>query len=174
MNELSAHQAGMKQCSKCGYMFPGANFSRDSSRRDGLRVQCKGCDRSYTKLYRARHPTRSAERWAEIKADPAAHQAEIARIANSRARIKADPERSEESRRVTSLRGNAWRAQNPEKVKATAKKKSGRRIKTLHDSYMRTVLSQTSGIPYAQVPEDLIEAKRIHLTLIRELKARKK
>lgn len=53
----------MKKCYKCGGLYERSNenFGKDSSRYDGFRPMCKGCDKIRMKEYDAR-PSRKAKR----------------------------------------------------------------------------------------------------------------
>lgn len=41
-----------KTCTKCGLNLPASEFSKNKSKRDGLKSQCKGCCRAYYKANR--------------------------------------------------------------------------------------------------------------------------
>lgn len=94
----------VKPCSKCGETKPLAEFNRNSRSSDGLRCECRQCQRSISNLEKAR--VRSAKWRAE---DPARAKAAAAMWR------AAHPEKAKAS-------GAKWRTENPEKAKeATAK-----------------------------------------------------
>ena len=48
-------QARMKRCSKCGKLKDKSEFSKQSSRKDGLRYWCKKCECDYLHEYYRRN-----------------------------------------------------------------------------------------------------------------------
>lgn len=110
----------MKTCTKCGEEKPLTDYSRDKSKRDGLRAQCKACRKAYDAAYvrknAARISAKNAEYYAERKevllAQMAVYRAENAEQIKERkaARYVRDREQILASQA-------AWRAANPERVK---------------------------------------------------------
>lgn len=52
----------MKQCSACGQLKPESEFSKDKTKADGLRSQCKECDKQYAKQYHLANREKKLER----------------------------------------------------------------------------------------------------------------
>lgn len=90
----------MKRCTKCKEEKPRAEFNRDASKNDGLRVHCKPCHAASTRAYREANP----EHMAEYRA------ANAERIAAQRAEHYAA------NRERESGRSRAWKAANRERV----------------------------------------------------------
>lgn len=112
-----------KTCNKCGETKPVAEFSKDSSKRDGLRSHCKECVRisaaayyatnsedrkAYTANWRAANPEKAK---ASKDAYRAANHEKIK--ANKAARYAANPEKA----RAAAV---AYYAANPEKRRAAS------------------------------------------------------
>jgi len=94
-----------KRCAKCGETKAVSAFSRHSTKKDGLRSECKECAREYNRVYRAANPDKERERnrvWQA--ANP-----EKVREANRRY-YAANSEKVREKNRV-------WRAANSGKVR---------------------------------------------------------
>ena len=54
------------------------------------------------------------------------------------------------------------------------KERNKQKVAELHDSYIASLLSNGAGVKPSQIPESLIEAKRVQLQIKRLLKERKK
>ena len=75
----------MKACTKCGVVKPQPEFSRDTRALDGLKSQCRACNRASYALWRA---SNLHERRANVRAWKAANSATIAAINAKRRAIK--------------------------------------------------------------------------------------
>lgn len=96
-------------CSKCHTHQPKANFHAEPRARRGISGVCKVCVKKHRDTIR----DRIREQGRRAKAKDPERTAEIRR----RSRLKEDPiKRAERSR--------AWRAANPEKVRATIKRQN--------------------------------------------------
>ena len=91
---------GSKRCSTCKETKAVSAFSRHSTKKDGLRSQCKECEREANRVYNAANP-------------------EKAREAN-RVYRAANPEKVRERKRV-------YRAANPEKVRVNKQRRRARK-----------------------------------------------
>lgn len=75
-----------------------------------------------------------------------------------------------------------YRAENPEKVRKyeagrdpeKARARDKRRRNALSDKYIKELIRVGFGIPSKQAPEWLIDAKRSHLKILREIREAKK
>ena len=93
----------MKRCSKCRSDQPEAYFGKDASRRDGLQVWCKECQRAYREANKARIAERSRE-W---------------KLANPE-KVKASRDARRDRPDVQQKRSDynrEWKLANPEKIK---------------------------------------------------------
>jgi len=96
----------LRCCTKCGTERPAGEFGRDRRRRDGIRPNCKVCERASRQAWRARNRDQHRAQVARYRGrHPDRHNAQ-----NRRWR-RQNPEASEKHH-------VAWRAENPEKVRA--------------------------------------------------------
>lgn len=56
----------MKRCSKCGVEKDESEFSKCTSRRDGLQAYCKDCKRILDANYHKQHASYNSERYKKI------------------------------------------------------------------------------------------------------------
>ena len=102
----------MKRCPKCDMTREFAEFGKDKSRKDGLQVWCKPCQRDYRKTNRKKQVEYSRQ-WKKDNPE---------KVKAARDKRRAKPEvqvqRAEYNRQ--------WKKDNPEKVKAQAKRSYGR------------------------------------------------
>lgn len=103
----------VKVCTKCGESKPLPAFSKDASRPDGLRNQCRDCRRAADRNYRLANLERVREetriRAAHFRAMDRERRAE--RPAQKPERKRQTPEERREYLRK-------WRAANPERIRA--------------------------------------------------------
>lgn len=82
---------------------------------------------------------------------------------------------------LISQRGARYYAEHKDKVNAASKEHrrthaqwyvayKRERIQALRDSYVRGLISEVTGLPYARIPQEMVEAKRTHIKLTRFLK----
>lgn len=95
-----------KTCSKCSQSFPASSFGKQASCSDGLRRECKACDRERRISYLVANRERILERRAFYRAANAAKL----KVQAKKHRAKAGP--------LHAARSAKWRKQNPEKWKA--------------------------------------------------------
>lgn len=93
----------MKRCPKCEKEQPLGQFGRDRSRRDGLQVWCKSCQRSY----RQSNKDQIAEGNKQWKKD------NPEKVKRTRDRNRSKPEVKEARARYN----KQWKKDNPEKVR---------------------------------------------------------
>lgn len=142
----------MKTCIHCRTEKPLEAFGLYKRSKDGRTAQCKDCRNQAARL----SVDREAER-ARYHRDKAKHAAK--RAAYNEA--NADKNRARVKR---------WRAQNPEHLRALKKKYVAGRVKKAQDGYVRSLLAGKRGpLKPADVPQALVELKKQHLRLCREL-----
>src|SRR5690606_34163900 len=74
-----------KRCPGCGITRPSSEWTRDSTKRDGLRSHCKPCMRAESAKYRAANPEKLREynrRWYKANSDKAREYSRRWREAN--------------------------------------------------------------------------------------------
>jgi len=111
---------GSKRCAKCGETKAVSAFGRDSTRKDGLRSQCKECVREYNRVYREANPEKVRERkrvYYAANSEKVNEKSRVYRAANpeklrerDRVYYAANPEKVREKNRV-------YREANPEKLR---------------------------------------------------------
>lgn len=142
----------MKTCIHCCAAKPFEAFGLYKRSKDGRTAQCKDC-RNQTDRARV---DRVAER-ARYHRDKAKHAP--MRAAYNEA--NADKNRARVKR---------WRAQNPEHLRTLKKRHVAGRVETAQDGYVRALLAGKRGpLKPADVPQALVELKKQHLRLCREL-----
>lgn len=121
-----------KRCSKCKRWLPVSEFYKDRKRTDGLRSQCKGCERDYAaqnadrianyqRRYRDENADRLAEnrkRWAdEHREELLAKKRHYNRLPQVIERMKGIRRRHyEENKERYQKNSDRWKEQNPDKV----------------------------------------------------------
>ena len=137
------------------------------------------CGDSFDKYGRCIQCRRDADR-RRYAADPEKFRAERKKNYNkeyscaySKKHRKAFPEMeaarkkryatSDKGKEVMRAASKRWRDKNPDKVKAQAR----RRLEDLSDAYVRRYCF---GMPSVEIPQEVIELKRQHLLLKREIK----
>jgi 5-methylcytosine-specific restriction endonuclease McrA len=121
-----------KRCSKCGEVKPAGDFSKDSSRRDGLDTRCRACFRAYNEANREKVAARK-KAYREANREKEAARKKAYREANwekeaaqKKAYREANPEKvaaqkkayHEANREKVAAQQKAYREANPEKVAA--------------------------------------------------------
>ena len=109
-----------KRCPTCKETKAVSAFSRDSKKKDGLRSQCKECEREYNRVWRAANSEKLRERnrvWRAANPEKEREAGRVWRAANSekvreksRVYYAANSEKLNEKSRV-------YREANPEKVR---------------------------------------------------------
>lgn len=121
-----------KQCSRCKRRLPVSEYYKDKKRPDGLRMQCKGCEREYAsqnadriseyqRRYREENADRLTEnrrRWVEENRDELlAKKRDYNRRPSVIERMKAYRRQHYETNKGKHKENSSrWKEQNPEKV----------------------------------------------------------
>lgn len=170
--------AETKTCSKCGEVKPVDAFGRHH--------WCKSCTTAYSKGYREANTEQVREKnrmckksWREANPEEERTRAKSYREANlekEHARAKAYRESNQEkerTRRKTKYNANkekiksqnkSWRDANPEKY--------AQGVANLSCGYVKRLITQRT--PIKEVPQSLIDLKRVQVQITRKLKELKK
>ena len=134
-------QVTTKVCSKCKVEKEFEFFTKDKSRKNGVRSICKICNKEKSKA------------WYEDNSEKvrARHEANPEKV---RAAVKAYREANPEKVRAAV---KAYKEANPEKVRAAGK--------AYRDRYPDAYVAKAF-----QCPQELIELKRINLLIKREIR----
>ena len=184
-----------KVCSKCGESKAFSCFGLRVDSPDGRRGVCKSCRQpqllASSRRYAALNPDRkkkSFREWYARNADAQRDRNRKYAAENSDSlrqkridRYWRNPEKyrrlslesAANNRPAVNARMRDWYARNPSAVErknraSTVAGKSARR--ELRDTYLRKILSQGTAMTFSDVPDSLIEAKRVHLQIKRLLK----
>lgn len=144
----------MKRCQKCKIEKPLDAFYRSSSSKDGLQKRCKQCQH-----------VDSAER---AKKNPAKHAEAVTRWRkNNYEKYKAYRARWAREKPEVSQK---WQREHPEEFRALNNRNKAAACERLADSYVRHLIAKKVGCSNADVPAELMEAKRELLKLKRKIK----
>ena len=142
----------MKTCISCLRDKPLDDFGLYKRSKDGRTATCKTCRNS---MYRARRDKNAErERYHQNKARHA-EKRKLYRQRNSK----------EEVARV-----NAWREKNPEILKELRKRYQRKNVETAKDGYIKHLLKSGSSLRPTDIPQALIECKRLELKITRYVK----
>lgn len=189
----------MKTCSHCKAEKPLTEFHRNKSVASGYQSECKSCRKERaakwnvehkgiaterSRAYREKHPDRyvayakkyALENKAKISEASKRRRLPIQGMLNEKSKAwkHANPEKCKDYKK-------RWRASNRELVNEQIKRQKERRRvhgdkysklerANLRDNYVKAQLCARGAIPRSNIPNDLIEAKRLHLQIIRKLK----
>lgn len=171
-----------KYCAKCERDLPREMFNRKCSSSDGLQTDCKKCRAVINKEWAAKNPTRIKE----------AHRRYWAKNPDKRRALGRRSYRNHKAKYI--FRAARWARANPEKVRlaqhkfkklnrariaaegrAYAKSEKGmaarmRRTETLSRCYVHQLLVRDTRLPRDVIPIELVNVKRQHILLLRQLK----
>ena len=156
-----------KQCTTCRETKKLKAFNKDKNALTGFAYNCKKCAAEHKrKDYATRPETRIAKRaWDARNVEKVREQDKI-----RGQRYRAKPEKRE----ILAKAGKRWKAANPEKAKASSKKRAGE----LTDAYVTQLLCAGPGgkhIPKSKwpgIPPELVEVKRAQLKVLHRIKGR--
>ena len=143
--------AATKTCSKCGDVKAFDAFKK-------IGMQCKSC---LNEMARKRY---------EINPERVAANSKKWRQANPEKVIANYLKWEQGNRDKRVAKQKEWAIKNRRKRAQQQSKRDGLLRKNLAESYLRNIVSRTTGIEYAVVPQALIEVKRKHLQILRKLK----
>ena len=152
-----------KQCSACRESKEVKAFHKSSSTVTGFSHTCAKCLNARKNADYARDPVKAnaiKRAWDARNVEKVREQDKI-----RGQRYRAKPEKRE----LLAKAAKRWKDANPEKIKASSKK----RAEKLTDAYIRHLLCAGPGgkrIPkskWPEIPQELIEVKKIHLKLKR-------
>lgn len=145
-----------KTCTSCGRTLCTSLFNKDKAKADGFSSWCKECKKHRRKAYDDAHKSESSARLKEW-------------YSKNKDRVKNT---------VTQ-----WRINNPDKLNLQRKKyrksaadRGKRKIdgkrwsSEMMDSYIRNLMGKSMSISGTCIPDDLVEAKRLQLSIVRFLR----
>lgn len=146
MNNLSE-----KTCSKCSETKPLTMFYKRSRNKDGYDGYCKACKNDFIRNYRQKYPDKYKEKvkkWNDkvsmsIKNDPVAKKEHRERLAK-------------------------WR--KSEKGKAVLRSMKKKQVDNLSDVYVKKLLARGTSLTHGDIPQGLVEMKKVKLKIDRKIK----
>jgi len=173
----------MKTCTKCNVEKPFTEFYKDTRPVSGLSYTCKVCSNNAsvdwykkskdTEAYKARRDAYNAYRKSE---EYKAQRRATRDLVKNREECKKYAASNKEK---IATRHKADRQARPDVYKERRRNnyhKSGKQrglegIKNLTDNYVKNVLViRSKGLTYADIPQALVEAKRLQLLIKREVR----
>jgi hypothetical protein len=137
----------MKTCSHCNLEKPLTEFWKNKARKDGLQRHCKICTSERKRIESSSAASKETRRkWIEKNPDKIRQYSKNWHANNKEKATK-------------------WQREHPEYQVEQSKKD----IETLSNKYIKTLLSRQSPCR-ANLSSELIEAKRLHIQIIRKLK----
>ena len=156
-----------KHCAKCAALKPLTAFYKNRRKRDGRSDQCAECLKANSQSYRKRNVEACNARTAKWRDKNRQHTRDYSR--------KWALEHREQRREIQ----NAWarRTQAGRKNYAKHGEKYRAKMKTdreaLGDQYVIQQLRQRTVLRKTDFPQELVELKRAHLKIHRQLKTKK-
>ena len=154
--------APCKVCSKCGTEKPIDEFGDKNAAKDGKNSRCRLCLRDDSRSYEIRNREKRRERnrirmnkWYNSLSK--AEKSELYK--KGKKWVENNPERNRETK-------NKWASNNKAKIAESQR----RLISNLSACYIRGQLSSRNTLTASDIPDELVNAKREHIKLIRKLK----
>lgn len=162
-----------KECRCCKQTKPATEFTRDKSRKDGLRIYCIECGRK--KNREAWDPAKGHERYmANRKARTEYARTRLASLTDEQNADRLQKRRARERVSEKAKAGKErYKANHPEKAKEAMRVANKAARDALSDSYLRDLLKEGTKLKAHEIPQSIVELKRAQMTLKRELRDEK-
>lgn len=172
-----------KICTKCGEVKVLDKYYKNKGRKDGLVGICKTCLYAQEKEYRAKNPEKFRTKHRKYYIANREYLREYNRERARKFRIE-NPNIVKnyqknyqnnycsilKNKRKAVKRTTKWVVENREKVRIYQKKKSHDNVTNLKESYVKSRLCRDTNLVSADMPQELIVAKREYIKLGRLLK----
>ena len=171
-----------KQCNKCHEVKKLGEFGKDKNKNDNLCATCKQCRSEWQKANKDKLKAYQAKRYKANKENILKRNAKWYKANKEKGRARSAKYRKENKDKKKAYDAQ-YRDANKEKIveqkanqykanKAKLAARKGKSIASLSDSYIRELLGRTAtmyvGTKY--IPQELIELKRVQLSIARKLK----
>ena len=146
-----------KVCNKCNGEKPLIFYHKNKVAKDGYHGMCKDC--------RSKH-----DNWNSRNKEHCSLMAKKRYEKDKTVIIKraADWYTDNKDRRIQA--NKIWKVNNPEKVRLYMEVHDIKRRGGLNDNYVRSLFVQKTNIKRKDVPQELIELKRIQILITREIR----
>lgn len=148
----------MKICCTCKTEKQLSSFGKNAGEADGLQKRCKECRiiESRERRHKHREKLNSYDRDYREK---------------NRPRIKLILSKYyTKHRHILAARATNWRKENADRYNELARIRSRRHTTELSDSHIKYLLTQRTRITTSEIPQALIESKRLQISIKRLLK----
>ena len=144
----------MKTCSRCKTGKPVVEFTKYNKSIDGFSYECRSCKKERAAKWYLDNRERSAK-------NRKARYEKNKEIENSRSKRWAE-------KNIISIRvrHKLYRKNHKEQFRIY----EARHVKELSDKYVKQRITRATGLPVNEISSKLVEAKRLHLQIIRKLK----
>lgn len=133
-------------CKTCGVEKEKSDFYRVAANKSGLSIYCKQCHSIRCAAYIER---------VKVTAPPKLPAIVKPRVKDRSSILKRQRE---------------WRARNRQRFNEVSRQRSAKDLKELSDSYVRGLIRDDGALRGVDIPRELIEAKRLHILVRRNLK----
>lgn len=162
-----------KKCSKCGEVKPLHAYQRKQAAKDGLQYTCKECQREIRAEYYLNNKKNFAERskkYREENKEKYVARSKKYYLENKDKLIAYQNKYKQENKKKVADRKGAYREKNLDKILMDGRNIAKEYSDTLHDSHIKTIISNVSNLKRKDIPQELIELKREQLKLHRAIK----
>lgn len=177
----------LRKCSKCGVekeLCP-EHFSRRQTNSLGYRTSCKACDRQRTAEWKRENKERvneynkryKAKLYASLSTQEKEKLKEKLREA-ARVSRRENPEKHKVSRQKYRRKNKEkivasytrWRKENPDKLREYVRRSATVSREKLNSCYIRAFLTAGTTLKAKDIPQELVDAKRLQLMITRKIK----
>lgn len=165
-----------KQCRKCLKIIEITLFHANRGSKDGLAYYCKQCDSDRRKIRRANEtPALMVERRKNLKLEQPKFLScgtckKIFPVANFYINNRTLRGHTYNCIPCNKKYSADWIKANPKTYKSIRRSNKRHAIRELSDPYVRHMLSQGTAIPYALIPQALVDVKKAHILIKRKVK----
>lgn len=177
----------LRKCSECGAekeLCP-EHFSRNQRNHLGYRTNCKPCDRQRTAEWKRANKERVREYNKKYKARVYAslstqEKEKLKEKLREKMRVhrRENPEKYKayrqkycgKNKEKIKLKAAKWNKENPDRRREYVRRSATVSREKLNPCYIRSFLIMGTKLKAKDIPEELVEAKRLQLMLVRELK----
>lgn len=166
--KIYSTKEGYKICCSCDIEQPLNEFYRQASGMFGVTGTCSSCQKEYSRKYREKNrekirESRKRHYYEEGGKEKSSERAKIWHKANSD-KVKIQRKKHREKYKKIS---REWYEKNKGRVLNEAKE----RIKILDDNYIKSLIARRSSVLLcSDIPEEIVEIKRLEIQLRREIK----